>query len=136
MAEKKPDNIVYNEESEKYDAFLKPYGTNLAAPVIHSIDTVAWKNNNIQTANKLFNAEYEELKHQYQQLMERFQYNEIIYASRFSFEPLVGETYFLYKDKNDAYFLSLISPEECSFNYVGTFRLNSDKTWERLNQDL
>ncbi|MFT5986084.1 MAG: hypothetical protein ACI825_001583, partial [Planctomycetota bacterium] len=29
MSKKKPDNVVFNTELEKYDASMKPYPTNL-----------------------------------------------------------------------------------------------------------
>ena len=32
--DKKPDNVVFNTETQKYDAALKPYATNVGAPVI------------------------------------------------------------------------------------------------------
>ena len=38
---KKPDNVVFNAEDQKYYAALKPYGTNLGAPIITTTDTLA-----------------------------------------------------------------------------------------------
>ena len=34
MSKKKPDQVVYNEEQQKYDAALTPYATNVGAPAI------------------------------------------------------------------------------------------------------
>ncbi len=31
---KKPDLVVFNEETQQYDAALKPYGTSASSPVI------------------------------------------------------------------------------------------------------
>ena len=48
MAEdKKPDNVVFNVETQKYDAALKPYATSVGAPVITTTDSIAWKNRSI-----------------------------------------------------------------------------------------
>lgn len=132
MKEKKPDNVVYDQETNRYVPSLKPYATNLSAPVIETVDTVTWKNTNIQKVNKQFKAVYDELKDQYQALMNRFQYNELVYGARFNFEPLVGETYHLYIDDSQQYFLSIINPNECNFNFIGSFRLDSDKVWEKI----
>ena len=30
--DKKPDQVVFNEDTQKYDAALKPYATNVGAP--------------------------------------------------------------------------------------------------------
>ncbi len=129
---KKPDHIVFNEENQQYDAALRPYSTNLGAPAITTTDTVAWKNTNIHQVNKQVKAKYDELKAQYDLLMEQFEYNNLVYSAKFSFEPVIGEIYHLYRDKKEQPFLSIISPDECSFDHIGTFRLNADKMWEKL----
>ncbi|TPN86763.1 DUF2452 domain-containing protein [Aquimarina algicola] len=129
---KKPDAVVFDEEHQKYNASLKPYSTNLGAPKITTTDTVAWKNVSIHKVNKQVKAKYDELKAEYDALMEQFEYNNLVYSAKFNFEPIVGETYHLYKDNEQQPFLSIISPNECNFNHIGTFRLNAEKMWEKL----
>ena len=51
VKEKKPDNVVFNTETQKYDAYLKPYATSVGAPVITATDTIAWKNRSINKLN-------------------------------------------------------------------------------------
>lgn len=132
MKKKKPDHIVYDEEKEKYDAALKPYATDLGAPVITTNDTAAWKNVNIHKVNKQIKARYDELKAEYDALIKEFEYNNLVYSAKFNFEPIVGEVYHLYKNKEESPFLSIISPAECNFEHLGSFRLNADKMWESL----
>ncbi|MEP3209014.1 MAG: DUF2452 domain-containing protein [Maribacter sp.] len=134
MKKKKPDNVVFDEESEKYTASLKPYATDLAAPAITTSDTAAWKNRNINAVNKHISAKYLELKAEYDAMIDQFEYNNLVYSAKFNFEPLVGYTYFLYRNKNEEAFLSVIAPHECNFDYLGTFRLNADKMWERITK--
>lgn len=129
---KKPDNVVFDEESQKYMASLKPYATDVGAPAISTTDTVAWKNRNIHAVNKQINAKYLELKAEYDVMIEQFEYNTLVYSAKFNFEPIIGYTYHLYRNKNEEAFLSVIAPNECNFDYVGTFKLNADKMWERL----
>jgi len=133
MADKKPDLVVYNEEDEKYDAGLLPYATNASAPKITSNDLTSWKNSNISKANHQIKTEYEKLKSAYDKLIEQYEYNALIYNAEFNFEPIVGQTYHLYIKKNEQTFLSIISPEECSFTFKGSFKLNDDKIWEKIN---
>ncbi len=130
MSDKKPDQVVYNEEEEHYDAALKPYATSVGAPVITTQDTIAWKNTNIHKVNKQVKAKYDEFKAEYDALMKQFEYNNLVYNARFNFEPIVGEEYHLYKNKKEESFLSIISPSECNFEHLGSFRLNTDKMWE------
>ena len=133
MTKKKPDQVVYNEEKGKYDAALTPYATNLGAPAIVTDDVTSWKNSNISKVNHQFKTEYEELKAQYEVMIKKFEYNNLIYAAKFSFEPIVGAIYHLYRSKNGEPFLSLISPEECNWDFAGTFELKADKIWNRLD---
>ncbi|WP_010228459.1 DUF2452 domain-containing protein [Gillisia marina] len=129
---KKPDNVVFDLETEKYDAALKPYATNVGAPVITVTDTIAWKNRSINKLNQKVQTRYQEIKEQYERLMQEFEYNNLIYNAKFSFEPIIGDTYYLYKRDNEETFLSLIAPNQCNFNSIGSFRLNADQIWEEV----
>lgn len=130
--EKKPDLVVFNEEKQQYDAGLKPYGTSASSPVIKPLDTASWKNDGIQRVNKQFKSKFDEVKKHYEELMQKFQYNDLVYNAKFSFEPNIGEIYHLYNNKNEEAFLSIIAPSQCNFKYLGSFRLNSDKMWEKI----
>jgi len=128
MKDKKPDNVVFSEE-QGYYAHLLTYGTSLGAPVIRVDDIVSFKSRGISSVNKEFENKFNELKEQYESLMKEFEYNEMVYSSKFSFEPVIGEIYHLYRGSDGLNFLSLISPNECNREHVGTFKLNSDKKW-------
>lgn len=129
--EKKPDQVVFNATTQNYDAALKPYATNVGAPAIKISDTATWKNKNIYKANKQIQAKYLELKAEYDKMIQELEYNNLVYNARFNFEPIIGETYHLYKDKNDDPFLSIIAPNDCNFDYVGSFYLNSELLWKK-----
>ena len=131
--EKKPDSVVFNNETQKYDASLKPYATNVGAPAIIATDNVTWKNKNILKANKQIEAKYLELKAEYDKMMEELEYNNLVYNSKFNFEPIIGQTYHLYRDKNENPFLSLIAPNECNFDFIGSFYLNSEQIWKKIS---
>ncbi|SNR51726.1 Protein of unknown function [Lutibacter agarilyticus] len=129
---KKPDSIVFNIESQKYDASLKPYATNVGAPVITSTDTAAWKNRSIHKLNHQIHSRFEEIKKQYEQLIQEFEFNNVIYNAKFNFEPITGKTYHLYKRANGENFLSIIAQDQCNFNFQGSFRLNTYQSWEKV----
>lgn len=131
---KKPDLVVFNEETQQYDAALKPYGTSASAPAIKPLNTATWRNDGVSRVNKKIKSEFEEVKKQYEMLMEKFRYNDLVYNSKFSFEPNIGEIYFLYRNKKKETFLSIIEPSQCNFEHLGSFRLNSDKMWEKVEQ--
>ena len=133
MKKQQPDNIVFSEETG-YNANLLPYSTNVGAPVIKMDDVVSWKSRGISNVNKEFENKFNELKTQYLNLMKEYEWNELVYNSKFSFEPVIGEIYHLYTGDDGINFLSLISPQEWNKEHIGTFKLNSDKKWVVLNQ--
>ncbi|WP_405576836.1 DUF2452 domain-containing protein [Winogradskyella sp. Asnod2-B02-A] len=129
---KKPDQIVFNEQTQRYDAALKPYATNVGAPAIQVTDNSSWKTRNINKANKQIKAKYLELKAEYEKMMLSLEYNTLVYNSRYTFEPLIGETYHLYNDKHQQPFLSIIAPSDCNFDHIGSFLLNSELIWVKV----
>ena len=129
---KKPDQVVFNVDTQKYDASIKPYATSVGAPVITSTDTIAWKNRSINKINHKVEAKYLELKAEYEKMMEEFEYNKLIFNAKFTFEPIIGEVYHLYKRDNGESFLSIIAPNQCDFNALGSFYLNADQIWEKI----
>ena len=132
MKNKKPDNVVYSVE-KGFNASILPYGTNVGAPVIRVDDVVSWKSRGIDNVNKELGNKFNELKLQYQKLMQEYEWNELVYSAKFSFEPVIGEIYHLYRDATGVNFLSLIGPDEWNKEHIGTFKLNSDKKWILLN---
>lgn len=132
MSKNKPDNIVYS-ETEGYYANILPYAANVGAPAIRIDDLVSWKSRGITKVNKEFQSKFNELQLQYQRLVEEFEWNELVYSAKFSFEPVVGEIYHLYRNADGSNFLSLIGPLEWNKEHIGTFKLNSDKKWIHLS---
>ena len=132
QGDKKPDNVVFNIETQRYDASLKSYATSVGAPVITTNDTVDWKNRSIRKVNQKVQTKYLELKAEYEKMMAEFEYNNLIFNAKFTFEPLIGDIYHLYKRENGETFLSIIAPNECNFNAMGSFYLNADQIWEKV----
>lgn len=128
MKSKIPDNVVYSDEAG-FNANILPYATNVGAPAIRMDDVVSWKSRGISNVNKEFENKFNELKMQYEHLMAEYEWNELVYNAKFSFEPVVGEIYHLYRDTAGENFLSLIGPQEWNKEHIGTFKLNSDKKW-------
>ena len=128
MGDKKPDNVAWDPKKQKYNASILPYATNVSGPVIQVDDVGAFKQRGLQKAQKTFTA-------QWQDLVSEVELNNLIYNSKYSFEPIVGETYHLYIGNNDNYFLSLIGPKEWNREFITSVRLNSDHKWVYLNED-
>ena len=130
--EKRPDLVVFDEDKQRYDAAFRPYATNVGAPQIKLPNNGSWKNSQIYKANKHLKAKYEALKAEYDALLKVLEYNELVTASKFTFEPLIGEVYHLYNNAKEEPFLSIIDPDSCDFQHLGSFRLTSDYLWEKV----
>ena len=68
---KKPDLVVFNEETQQYDAALKPYGTSASSPVIKPLNTATWRNDGVQRVNKQFKSKFDEVRKEYEDLMQK-----------------------------------------------------------------
>lgn len=132
--EKKPDLVVFDEDKQRYDAAFRPYATGVGAPQIKPPNNGSWKSSQIYKANKHLKAKYEAIKAEYEALLEIYEYNELVTNSKFSFKPLVGEVYHLYNNKNEEPFLSIIAPDQCRFEHLGSFKLTSDYLWEKTDR--
>ena len=121
MKKKKPDQVVDNPG-------IMPYTTNVGAPAIRKEDIELWKQRAVVKVNHQLKTRFEELKKQYEQLVDEAYWNDLVYNAKYSFEPIIGETYHLYY-KNDEPFLSLISPDEWDKPFIGSFTLDTNNKW-------
>ena len=126
LMSKKPDNVADNPG-------LLPYGSNVGAPVIKQEDVSLWKNEKVNKTNQYFHTRYEEIKEEYRKLIEEFEWNKLVYESKFTFTPIKGHTYHLYQKEQGGLFLSLIEPELWNQIFVGSFKLDSNDKWIKVD---
>jgi len=122
---KKPDNVADNPA-------LLPYASNVSAPVIRPDNIDDWKLRGVHKVNKQIETKFNELKEEYLKLVEEYRWNELVYQAKFSYEPVIDETYYLYVGRDGNPFLSLISPNEWNMEHIGSFRLNSEQKWIKV----
>lgn len=128
---KRPDNVVFDEDSQSYNANLLPYGTNIGAPAIASNDLSTWKNRGIRSFNHVLKSKIDDIKEEYNTLVSAFETNEMLYNAKYEFEPIIGEVYHLYeKDNSNEHFLSIIPPTSWKRKHLGSYVLNSNRVWK------
>jgi hypothetical protein len=130
MKKKYPDAVVYNTETGEFDAKNKPYPTSVSAPSFKPIKVD--KGDSIK-ANKYFESRMAEIKEEYKKLVDEYNWTSLVYESTYNFQPIVGESYYLYQNTNKNLFLSLIAPDEWNMEYLGTFKLLTNGKWEKKN---
>ena len=130
MSKKKPDHIVFNEETGEYDAKKKAYPTTVSAP---SFSPVIFDNHESVKASKYFQTKFDEIKNEYLDLINHWENTKRVYDAACNFKPITGEIYHLYtKESGD--FLSLIEPSQWKQKYAGSFKLTTDGKWEIIKE--
>lgn len=132
MKKKKPDQVVWDEEQEDYIARLLPYAAQASGPVIQVPNVDAFKQKGVEKVSKQFQTELEELQSKIKDFVKTASDTQKVYTAKFKFEPLVGETYFLYEGEKEEY-LSLIAPGQWKKKFLGAFRLSSEYKWEQID---
>ena len=108
---------------------LLPYAGNIGSPVITVEDTSHFKQKQVTKFNNFVDKKFHELKKQIDELSELYQLNEFIFSLELRFEPIIGETYYVYQKDNSKNFLSMIAPHECKFLYICSVKLNTEGQW-------
>lgn len=86
---------------------------------------------------------YEQMKllaKQVNDLKERADVSHLIYDAEMSFQPIIGETYYLYEKKDELQVLSLVSPQEWGKTmpfqkFVAKVKLLADHTWDVIKEN-
>lgn len=108
--------------------FLAYPASRLGAKIVPQ-DLTSFKTRGITKVERELQQELVELRERYLAVIDSFNWNKLIYESHYRFEPIIGETYYLY-DVEGRHTLSMIAPDQWHQRWVGSFRLNSDARWE------
>ena len=112
---------------------ILPYGSNVGAPAISIENIEDWKNVRVKRVNKQFEDKFLQIKKEYEKLIGEYKWNELVYKSKFNFEPVIGNIYNLYYSSSGDIFLSIISPNEWNKEFIGSFKYNHDNKWEKID---
>lgn len=127
----KPDDVADHPHS-------LPYASDRAAPVIKPDTSVAgWKVGAVASANKHYEDRFNDIKRQFNELVQDYKWNDIMFNAEMRFKPIVGKPYHLYKREDGTYRVSLFAPEETvtgTDGFVGTFQLNYDNRWYMIKK--
>ena len=121
-----------NSHSDKKRRALLPYGTDFSAPRIDLPDVELWQNQRGSLARAYFEDRIYSMRESYQELMDLAMLNEQCYGAEYNFEPVIGNTYHLYRMFCGKMVLSLIDPPWSSMEYVGTVTYTADSVFKRL----
>ncbi len=123
MEKRLPDSYVT-------DRYAKTYPTEIGSQRFEPDNIELFKLDKTQNLKHHYVKKFDEIKNEYETLMNEIQINERVYKSTYNFIPIIGNEYFLYYD-NEKEFLSIISPDEWKYKFklIGKYILQSDGRW-------
>lgn len=128
---KLPDSFVV-------DRYSKTYPTEIGSQPFRPDEIELFKLDKTNNLKHYYVSKFDELKKEYEKLMEDIHINEMIYQAKYTFQPIVGQNYYLYLNDDNDKFLSIISPNEWGrrkFEYLGTFQLQTDGRWFEIKNE-
>jgi len=110
------------------NAFL-PYPTSTMSPSIVPNDLTSFKTRGVSQVERDLQQKLLEIREEYIAAITHFNWNKLAYEADINFEPVVGQTYYLYEARK-RHLLSMISPEQWYQRHLATLRLNVDRQFE------
>jgi len=93
------------------------------------------KSKDIKKVERSFKSELNKIKEGVEEVYRIGLDNGMVYESEFNFEPLIGESYYLYEREDGSRFLSLIGPSEWGIEkrlkYIGEFTLDEKMLFKK-----
>mgnify|MGYP001804354711 CR=1 FL=1 len=127
---------------------LIPYPHTVGSPAFAPTETGVIKSRSMKAMEEQSNIQLEQIKEQIallasqaEKLKNRVEVSKAVYAAEMNFDPVVGSEYHLYARKEEAFVLSMVSPEEWGTkppfkHFVASVRLLADRTWEVTRDEL
>jgi len=117
-------------EGETSSAFL-PYPTSTLSPVIVPNDLTSFKSRGISQVERDLQQKLVEMREEYVKTITHFNWNKLAYEADINFEPVAGQTYYLYHARGRN-LISMIPPDQWFQQHLATLRLNLDRQFEIL----
>jgi hypothetical protein len=109
-------------------AFM-PYPVSTLSPKIVPNDLSSFKSRGISQVERDLQQKLVQMREEYIATIEHFNWNKLVYEAEINFEPIVGQTYHLYRIR-ETNTLSMIAPDQWPHPHLASFRLNVDRQWE------
>ncbi len=124
------------EETQLSPAFM-PYPVSTLSPRIVPTDLSSFKSRGVSEVERELQAKLTEIREEYLATIDHFNWNKLIYEADINFEPIIGQTYHLYKVRGRN-LLSMIGPDQWPHLHLATARLNVDRQWnlEHISEEL
>ncbi|GHC46148.1 DUF2452 domain-containing protein [Roseibacillus persicicus] len=122
---------------EKPSGAFLPYPTSTLSPSIVPNDLTSFKSRGVSQVERDLQQKLVEIREQYVSAITHFNWNKLAYEADINFEPVVGQTYYLYEARGRN-LLSMISPDQWFQKHLASLRLNYDRQFilEELGEGI
>lgn len=126
---------------------LIPYPHNIGSPAFKPNEEGAIRSASMKAMEEQCEIQLDKIKQQIallskqaQEIKDRYEISKAVYASKMSFEPVVGNVYYLYARKEGEFVLSMVAPDQWGKSvpfkhFVSAVKLLGDKTWQVQDED-
>ena len=118
-----------------HKSLMRTLNTIPPQSVVRSLKILQVDKSDALKADKYFNKRLGELKEEWDKLVGEYESTKLIYETTYTFQPILGEIYHIYRGKDDDSFLSLINPNEWDKEHLGSYKLNTNGTWEKIDYE-
>ena len=138
-----PDNIDYtNIEYYHKQMSVLPYAASASGAVIKPTEEGVIRHKSLSAMEEQTNLQLDQIRKQIellalqaQEIQMRKELSMIIYHAKLSFQPVIGQVYYLYEKKDGTHLVSMISPQEWGGaagpykKFLAKVKLLADHTW-------
>lgn len=135
------ESILTNEEIYHKQLSVLPYSASVSGAVIKPTEQGVIRHQALSAMEEQTNMQLTQIKQQIEllavqarEIQKRKELSLLIYESKISFVPVIGQTYYLYETKENNHLISMISPKEwgrsAPYKFVAAVKLLADHTWK------
>jgi len=120
-----------------------PYSSSVSGAVVKATESGVIRHKSLTAMEEQTNMQLSQIRQQIellalqaQEVQRRKDLSQIIYDSEMRYEPVVGNTYYLYEKTDGQHMISMIGPEEwgraAKHTFVAKVQLLADRTWQEV----
>ncbi len=135
--------LFTNEEIYHKQLSVLPYSASVSGAVIKPTELGVIRHQALSAMEEQTNMQLTQIRQQIEllaiqakEIQKRKELSMIIYDSKISFAPVIGQSYYLYEKEDDTHLVSMISPKEwgkkAPYKFLAAVKLLADHTWKEI----
>jgi hypothetical protein len=140
---KENNEKLTNEEIYHKQLSVLPYSASVSGAVIRPTEAGVIRHQALSAMEEQTNMQLTQIRQQIEllaiqakEIQKRKELSMIIYDSKISFAPVIGQIYYLYEKEDHSHLVSMISPKEWGkkspYQFIAAVKLLADHTWKEV----